>query len=186
MKKYISLILAFVFAFCFVACSKSQSDNELKTTTESTTVQTSEVQTSEPTTQAVTEESTEKETEKSDENEEKIVTMTVDGKDVVISLNDSSAAKTLYDMLPIDVNFNDFNSTEKMPSLADDNDEKDKSDYEPNIGDFGLLGSDGSLSVLNKAQSPAESFNKLGEIKSGLDTLLAQNGDFSATLNKAE
>lgn len=40
--------------------------------------------------------------------------MQVDGKNIIVVLADNAAAKRLIDMLPAEINLNDFNHTEKI------------------------------------------------------------------------
>ena len=40
--------------------------------------------------------------------------MIVDGQEISITLYDTPAANALYDMLPLDLNFEDFNGIEKI------------------------------------------------------------------------
>ena len=48
---------------------------------------------------------------------ERTLKMTVDGKDITVVLDDTPAAKALYEALPLTLNFSDFNGTEKIAIL---------------------------------------------------------------------
>ena len=52
------------------------------------------------------------------ENTERKLKMTVKGQEVAITLYDTPAANALYDMLPLDLNFEDFNGIEKISYLS--------------------------------------------------------------------
>ena len=52
------------------------------------------------------------------ENTERKLKMTVNGQEVAITLYDTPAANALYDMLPLDLNFEDFNGIEKISYLS--------------------------------------------------------------------
>lgn len=186
MKKSFSIILSFLLVLSFAACSKVQTNNT-KTTTkqiESQTTTTTTTQSTKETTSETTAKATTKKSNK-DNSDDKKISMNINGEEVIISLDDASAANSFYDMLPLDVDFKNFNSEEKMISVEEIMENADKPEA-PSLdtGDFGLSEEDGSLSVITGDKESENSFNKLGTIVSGLDIILKQTGDYSATINK--
>ena len=171
MKKIISLTLALLLVFGFTACSNLQAKETRISTTQA--VQTTQQVTSETTTESTT------------KNDEKKIKMAVDGEEVIISLYDTPAANSLYDMLPLDVTFEDFNSTEKIAYLTDTlNTDGEPDGCDPDIGDFCLYEPWGNLSVFYKDYKYSNSLIKLGKVESGLDIMTKQSGNFSVTLEK--
>lgn len=179
MKKIISLVLALLLVFSFAACSNLQAKDTQSTMSQTT--QTTEQKTSEVTSETTTESTTESTTD----NDEKKIKMTVNGEEVIISLYDTPAANSLYDMLPLDVTFEDFNSTEKIAYLTDSlNTDGEPDGCDPDTGDFCLYEPWGNLSVFYKDYKYSNSLVKLGKVESGLDILTKQSSNFSVTLEK--
>lgn len=186
MKKSFSIILSFLLVLSFAACSKVQTNNT-KTATkqiESQTTTTTTTQSTKETTSETTAKATTKKSNK-DNSDDKKISMNINGEEVIISLDDTPAANSFYDMLPLDVDFKNFNSEEKMMSVEEIMENADKPEAPSlDIGDFGLSEEDGSLSVITGDKESENSFNKLGTIVSGLDIILKQTGDYSATIKK--
>lgn len=91
----------------------------------------------------------------------------------------------LIHMLPLDVTFEDFNSTEKIAYITDTlNTDGEPDGCDPDIGDFCLYEPWGNLSVFYKDYKYSNSLIKLGKVESGLDIMTKQNGNFSVTLEK--
>ncbi len=158
-----------MLVFSFAACSKAQTNNA-ETTTKQIESQTTTTSTTQSTKEAASETTTEATTKKSnkdkDNSDGKKISMNINGEEVIISLDDTPAANSFYDMLPIDVNFKNFNSEEKMPSVEEVLKNADKPEAPSfDIGDFGLSEEDGSLSVLIKYGEQANIFNKLGTVE---------------------
>ena len=185
MKKSFSIILSFWLVLSFAACSKVQTNNT-KTTTKQIESQTTTTQSTKETTSETTAKATTKKSNKDKDNsDDKKISMNINGEEVIISLDDTPAANSFYDMLPLNVDFKNFNSEEKMMSVEEIMENADKPEAPSlDIGDFGLSEEDGSLSVITGDKESENSFNKLGTIVSGLDIILKQTGDYSATINK--
>lgn len=186
MKKSFSIILSFLLVLSFAACSKVQTNNT-KTATkqiESQTTTTTTTQSTKETTSETTAKATTKKSNK-DNSDDKKISMNINGEEVIISLDDTPAANSFYDMLPLDVDFKNFNSEEKMMSVEKIMENADKPEAPSlDIGNFGLSEEDGSLYVITGDKESENSFNKLGTIVSGLDIILKQTGDYSATIKK--
>ncbi len=186
MKKSFSIILSFLLVLSFAACSKVQTNNTKTATKQIESQTTTSTQSTKETTSETTAKATTKKSNKDKDNsDDKKISMNINGEEVIISLDDTPAANSFYDMLPLDVDFKNFNSEEKMMSVEEIMENADKPEAPSlDIGDFGLSEEDGSLSVITGDKESENSFNKLGTIVSGFDIILKQTGDYSATINK--
>ena len=118
---------------------------------------------------------------------ERKLKLTVDGQEISITLYDTPAANALYDMLPLDLTFEDFNGVEKISYLSDELPTEGEPDgCNPNVGDFCLYAPWGNLSIFYKDFRYSNSLIKLGHIDSGIDIISSMNENFSAVLEKAE
>lgn len=105
-------------------------------------------------------------------DDEHIITMTVDGQTVSITLYDTPAANALYDMLPIELDFEDFNGIEKIGYLTDilpTDGEPDGCD--PAYGDFCLYAPWNNLSVFYEDFRYSEQLILLGHVDDGMDII---------------
>ena len=128
-----------------------------------------------------------KEEESQIENEERKLKMTVDGQEISITLYDTPAANALYEMLPLELTFEDFNGVEKISYLPQELPTEGEPDgCDPDVGDFCLYAPWGNLSVFYQDFRYSDSLILLGHIDSGMELLSGQSGDFPATLEVAE
>ena len=95
-----------------------------------------------------------------------------DGSEIIVRLNDNPAADALYEMLPLELSFEDFNSTEKIAYLTEDL----PSDGSPDQCDLGV-GSLcyyipwGNLCFFYQDFRPSSSLIPLGQVESGAEFL---------------
>lgn len=127
------------------------------------------------------------ETQMSENNTERKLKLTVDGQVIDITLYDTPAANALYEMLPLELEFEDFNGIEKISYLT----EKLPTDGEPDgcdpdVGDFCLYAPWGNLSIFYQDFRYSDSLIMLGHVDSGMDIISGKNNNFSATLEAAE
>lgn len=128
-----------------------------------------------------------KEEESRMENEERKLKMTVDGQEISITLYDTPATNALYEMLPLELTFEDFNGVEKISYLPQELPTEGEPDgCDPDVGDFCLYAPWGNLSVFYQDFRYSDSLILLGHIDSGMELLSGQSGDFPATLEVAE
>lgn len=121
------------------------------------------------------------------EKVERKLKMTVDGQEIAITLYDTPAANALYEMLPLELSFEDFNGVEKISYLPQELPTEGEPDgCDPDAGDFCLYAPWGNLSVFYQDFRYSDSLILLGHIDSGMELLSGQSGDFSATLEVAE
>ena len=113
--------------------------------------------------------------------------LTVARQELSITLFDTPAANALYDMLPLELTFEDFNGVEKISYLTDELPTEGEPDgCDPDAGDFCLYAPWGNLSIFYQDFRYSDSLIKLGHIDSGMEIISSMNEDFSATLEKAE
>ncbi len=134
-----------------------------------------------------TELDTDTEKAESDENLQKRLTMTVEGQKIEILLYDTPAANSLYEMLPLELNFEDYNSTEKIAYLPEKlSTEGEPGSFDPDVGDVCLYAPWGNLSIFYKNFPLSNGLISLGRIESGMEILSGMNSDFAVTLEKAD
>ena len=119
-----------------------------------------------------------------DELERKLK-MTVNGKEVAITIYDTHAANALYDMLPLDLTFEDFNGIEKISYLSQGLPTEGEPDgCDPDVGDLCLYAPWGNLSIFYQDFRYSDSLIMLGHIDSGMDVISSMDEDFSVILEK--
>ncbi len=107
------------------------------------------------------------------------VTMTVGGQAVSVTLQDTPAANALYDMLPLDLTFEDYNGTEKISYLdAALPTEGEADGCDPAVGDLCLYAPWGNLCIFYQDFGYSDGLILLGHIDSGMDVISAMEGDF--------
>ena len=112
--------------------------------------------------------------------------MTVNGQEVLITLYDTPTANALYAALPMELNFSDYNGTEKIaypPEVLPTEGEPDGCD--PDVGDLCLYAPWGNLCIFYQDFRYSQSLIKLGHVESGMDILSGMCGDFTVSLEKA-
>lgn len=118
--------------------------------------------------------------------EDRMVRMVVDGQEILITLYDTPAANALYEMLPLELTFEDFNGVEKISYLPEELPTEGEPDgCDPDIGDLCLYAPWGNLSIFYQDFRYSESLIMLGHVDSGMDIISGMNENFSATLEKA-
>lgn len=113
--------------------------------------------------------------------------LTVEGQKLSITLYDTPAANALYDILPLELTFEDFNGVEKISYPTDELPIEGEPDgCDPDVGDFCLYAPWGNLSIFYQDFRYSDSLIKLGHIDTGMEIISSMNEDFSAILEKAE
>lgn len=129
----------------------------------------------------------EKEEKTEIENGDRELKMTIDGQEITVTLYDTPAANALYEMLPLDLEFEDFNKVEKISYLQQRLPTEGEPDgCDPDVGDLCLYAPWGNLSIFYQDFRYSDSLIMLGHIDSGMDLISNQNGNFSATLETAD
>lgn len=192
MKKGVLLFLSVLMCFGLAACvvqkttppvseqSSQQEQSDIQTGTEISENQSVNSQeTTSPASNA--------ETSKTPETEERKVKLTINGQEFDVTLYDTPAAKALYDLLPLELAFEDFNGIEKIAYM--DNElptDGEPDEFDPDVGDLCLYAPWGNLSIFYKDFRNSKGLISLGHIDSGMDIISGMNEDFSVLLEKAE
>lgn len=119
------------------------------------------------------------------ETGEQKLKLTIDGQAFDVTLYDTPAANALYDMLPLELTFEDFNGIEKITYM--DNElptEGEPDEFDPDVGDLCLYVPWGNLSIFYKDFRNSNGLISLGHIDSGMEVISNMNEDFSVTLSK--
>ena len=118
---------------------------------------------------------------------ERKLRMIVDGQEISITLYDTPAANALYDMLPLDLNFEDFNGIEKISYLSQELPTEGEPDgCDPDVGDLCLYALWGNLSIFYQDFRYSDSLIMLGHIDSGMDVISEIDEDFRVTLERVD
>ena len=114
------------------------------------------------------------------------VTMTVGGQEVTITLLDNATARSLWEQLPLTLKFEDFNGTEKIAYPSETlSQEGAPASYDPDAGDVTVYGPWGNIAIFYENYGDSAGLIPVGHIDSGLEVLSGQDGDFTATLERA-
>lgn len=180
MKRILSIILVNILIACaLTACGeKNASTSEASTTPAPES--TAELSNGEASTTADS-----KTTSAVSESSEKRLKMTVNGREVIINLYDTPTANALYEALPMELSFSDYNGTEKIaypPEKLPTEGEPDGCD--PEVGDLCLYAPWGNLCVFYEDFRYSQSLIKLGYVESGMDILADASNDFTVTMER--
>lgn len=190
MKKSFAIALGLILCLCFSACSGQetpQTSSQPYASQEQSDIMIDDVSSSDNTQIDTAESGINVSSEMEGKFMERKLKLTVDGQEISITLYDTPAANALYDMLPLDLTFEDFNGVEKISYLSDELPTEGEPDgCNPNVGDFCLYAPWGNLSIFYKDFRYSNSLIKLGHIDSGIDIISSMNENFSAVLEKAE
>lgn len=118
---------------------------------------------------------------------ERKLKMTVDGQEIIILLYDTPTADTLWDRLPMELSFSDYNGTEKIaypPDTLPTEGEPDGCD--PNAGDLCLYAPWGNLCIFYQDFRYSQSLIKLGHVESGMEILTGIGDNFDVVLERDE
>ena len=199
MKKIVSFLLLSAFALCCLSACAGQSSAPKSdaptnpTESESSAESILPAESTAPTeTSTASSESTEPSSEAATEpvemtSAERKIKMAVDGQEISIVLYDTPTANALYEALPMEMNFSDYNGTEKIaypPDTLPTEGEPDGCD--PDVGDLCLYAPWGNLCIFYQDFRYSQSLIKLGHVESGMDILSCISGEFTVTLEKAE
>ena len=95
-----------------------------------------------------------------------------DGAEIIVQLNDNPAAEALYKMLPLELSFEDFNSTEKIAYLTEEIPSDGSPDQcDPDVGSLCYYIPWGNLCFFYRDFRPSSSLIPLGQVESGAGLL---------------
>ena len=95
-----------------------------------------------------------------------------DGAEIIVRLNDNPAAEALCEMLPLELSFEDFNSTEKIAYLTEEIPSDGSPDQcDPDVGSLCYYIPWGNLCFFYQDFRPSTSLIPLGQVESGMEFL---------------
>ena len=95
-----------------------------------------------------------------------------DGSEIIVQLNDNPAAEALYEMLPLELSFEDFNSTEKIAYLTEEIPSDGSPDQcDPDVGSLCYYIPWGNLCFFYQDFRPSASLIPLGQVEAGAEFL---------------
>lgn len=191
MKKGILLFLSVLLCFSLAACadqkttppvSEQSSGQEQSDIQNNNSLETQSTNSQEPDSSA-----SNTETPATPEAGERKAKLTIDGQEFDVTLYDTPAANALYDMLPLELTFEDFNGIEKIAYMDNELPTAGEPDeFDPDVGDLCLYAPWGNLSIFYKDFRNSNGLISLGHIDSGMEVILNMQGDFFVTLSKDE
>ena len=114
---------------------------------------------------------------------ENVIKLSWDNKEILVKLNDSNASKDLISRLPLTMEFEDYNNTEKVSYLDEKLDDSGSDDsYNPNIGDLTSYIPWGTLSLFYKDFESSSGLISLGNVISGNELLSEMEGSVKIEL----
>ena len=95
-----------------------------------------------------------------------------DDSEIIVRLNDNPAAEALYEMLPLELSIEDFNSTEKIAYLTEEIPSDGSPDQcDPDVGSLCYYIPWGNLCFFYRDFRPSSSLIPLGQVESGAGLL---------------
>ena len=182
MKKGILLFLSALLCFGFAACADRQA---------AASVPESSSRPAQPDTQsgsaASEAASADSQTaESSADNAEaggKKAKLTINGREFAVTLYDTPAANALYELLPLELTFADFNGIEKIAYIEDELPTAgEPAAFDPGVGDLCLYAPWGNLSLFYKDFRNSNGLVSLGRLDAGIEVIGGIQEDFSAVL----
>ena len=180
MKKGIILFLSVLLCFTIAACAEQKTE-------QSDTQNSTEVSENQSANSQELESSNSTETSGTPETGARKIKLAIDGQEFDVTLYHTPAANALYDMLPLELTFEDFNGIEKIAYMENElPTEGEPDEFDPDVGDLCLYAPWGNLSIFYKDFRSSNGLISLGHIDSGMDIISGKSEDFSALLEKAE
>ena len=132
-------------------------------------------------------EETSQEEEISEMNESKKIRFLLDdGSEIIVALNDNPAADALYEMLPLELTFEEFNGTEKIAYLPEELPTDGSPDScDPDVGSLCYYIPWGNLCFFYQDFRASSSLIPLGQVESGADFLARLDVASSVTVEAA-
>lgn len=120
-------------------------------------------------------------------NEETRIKLTVNNEEIYVKLDNNETSKQFLEMLPLTLEVEDYNDTEKIATLPEKlTTEGAPSGYDPQVGDFSYYAPWGNLSIFYKDFRYSNSLVKLGTFESGIEKLANMNEDFTMKIERVD
>lgn len=111
------------------------------------------------------------------------IKLTVAGQECTVTLYDNPSANALYDMLPLELTFEDFNHTEKISYPPETLTTEGMPDtFDPDVGDLCLYAPWGNLCIFYQDFRESASLIPLGHIDSGMDVIGNMTENFTVKM----
>lgn len=115
------------------------------------------------------------------------IRFTFSDKEIIVSMADNSAARSLAEMLPLTLQFEDYAGSEKISSLPEKLDTSEvPSGYDPSAGDLTLYAPWGNLAFFYRDHGYARGLVPLGTIVSGVAFLEELDSAAAVHVDSAE
>ena len=191
MKKSFAIVLGFILCLCLSVCfgqeTQQQTSSQLNSSQEQSDTRVDDAGSSDKVLTDTAESDAAVSLEAEEESMGRKLKLTVEGQKLSITLYDTPAANALYDILPLELTFEDFNGVEKISYPTDELPIEGELDgCDPDVGDFCLYAPWENLSIFYQDFRYSDSLIKLGHIDTGMEIISSMNEDFSAILEKAE
>lgn len=130
---------------------------------------------------------TEKETEQQNMEDKRTIRIVMDSGEILVELDGHPGAQALYDLLPLELSFEDYNSTEKIAYLDDELATDGSPDNcDPEVGDLCYYIPWGNLCLFYQDFRHSESLVPLGTVISGAEMLEQLDTEPTVTLESAD
>lgn len=167
MKRIYICMMSLLLLFFMTACNTAGNENS-NDVTAGTTAQNREKQSQNG--------------DSSNSNTEYVV-ISVGTEDIRIRLADTTVADSLSEILPLELEFSDYNQTEKIAYLPEKlTTAEDDFGVKPSVGDVCLYEPWGNICIFYKDFSYSEDLAHLGRVEDGMDILASQNENFIGLL----
>ena len=113
-----------------------------------------------------------------------VLQLSVEGGSLTLTLEDNSAARSLFSQLPLTLTFEDYNGMEKVaypPEALDLSDAPDS--CHPGVGTLAYYAPWGNLCIFYGDFQYSEGLVPLGHVEGGMELLTSLEGNFIADLN---
>lgn len=189
MKKFSAVFLAAVLFLCCTACTAGPAPEQTESTGTSgqSVTEPSASEKEDPQSSSAPESAPPQSESNIPENREHAVKLIVNGQEFEATLYDTPAANSLYELLPLELSFEDYNGVEKIAYLTQELiTQGEPESFDPSVGDLCLYAPWGNLSIFYQDFRLSDGLISLGHIDSGMDVISAMGEDFSVTMEKVE
>lgn len=130
---------------------------------------------------------TEEREEQQNMDGKRTIRIVMDSGEILVELDDHPGAQALYDLLPLELSFEDYNSTEKIAYLDDELATDDSPDNcDPEVGDLCYYIPWGNLCLFYQDFRHSESLVPLGTVISGAEMLEQLDTESTVTVESAD
>ena len=131
--------------------------------------------------------STEEREEQQNMDGKRTIRIVMDSGEILVELDDHPGAQALYDLLPLELSFEDYNSTEKIAYLDDELATDGSPDNcDPEVGDLCYYIPWGNLCFFYRDFRHSQSLMPLGTVISGTELLEQLDTESTVTVESAD